>query len=428
MGTLASKARPAGIALVVLTTTVLAFQNCAPGFELNEAAKIAALGSDTGSGDTGTPSTPPPVPTAPPVMAPELRDNPAATTLAAGFFQPFSDTRIFQRDSTGEAAIPLSRVGTEPALARFRVSFVMNEAGAVLSQKTLESNLTVSFPPTLQVRTDSGMNYRRVRVSYYDQSGQELARWQSARFAVGEVFLAAGQSNAATHGETMQISRVAMNRMVNPTNQAWLPLRDPMPIASNWSMPDFGSRADPGGSPWPIFADALSQNLGVPVAVVSVGYGGTSSLEWQKGNARALYPRLTSAASALSGCSFRAVLWHQGESDAIGKVSTATYISQMKSLQQSFRTDTGCRAQPWIVAQAAWVPFEGFPDVTTNDITAIANAQKMLWQEVGFAQGPNTDQWTLFPTHRVDRLHFSTLGLGLHGQAWRDRVRAVFAL
>lgn len=46
----------------------------------------------------------------------------------------------------------------------------------------------------------------------------------------------------------------------------------------------------------------------------------------------------------------------------------------------------------------------------------------------GFAQGPNTDQWTASPALRFDQVHFTATGLGLHGRAWRDRVRAVFSL
>lgn len=404
---------------------MLGFQNCAPGFEVaTKTSEPAPLGGEC----DGLSSCLPPDTSLPPVVIPTLYDREEATRLAATAYRSFSDTRIFQRSIDNKAVVTITRMIPEPE-ARYRALLALDEAGNIVERLFVQEVSPDSPADGLIAHVSSGMAYRRLRVSFYQANGNEVARWTSPRFAVGEVFLAAGQSNAATHGETRQTSTFAMNRMVNPQTQAWLPLRDPMPVATNWSDAEFGGRAEPGGSPWPIFADALSQDLGVPVAVVSVGYGGTSSAQWQKGDARGLYSRLISGANALSGCSFRAVLWHQGESDAIDRVTTGTYVTRMRTLQQNFRADTGCNSQRWLVAQAAWVPLGLFPTASEASIAAIATAQRLLWtQEPGFAQGPNTDQWTTAPSLRFDQVHFTAMGLGLHGRAWRDRVRAVFSL
>lgn len=388
------------------------FQNCGPGFQSIERASNLVRDS---------------------AGAPELvlTDNSMAERLPDSFFDAFADTRIFQREADEKANVVLSAQASQPAPPQdvYRVIRTLNEAGDILASLPVES---APFSVKVNVRDSTGMSYHRVRVSYFDAGGNETRRWQSPRFAVGEVFIVAGQSNAATHGQVRQSSIVDMNRMIDPVANRWSELRDPMPLATNWSLAEFGSQAEPGGSPWPAFADSLSQDLKVPVAVVSVAYGGTSVLQWQKGNAKALYPRLMQATTAVSGCSFRAILWHQGESDSLEATSAATYTARINSLIQNFKADSGCAAQPWIIAQGAWVPVDlfqpSYPNLTQANINTVASAQRALWLVEGIKQGPNTDQWIAAPTLRFDRLHFSPMGLTMHGRAWRDSVRAAFSI
>src|ERR1035438_6336816 len=92
----------------------------------------------------------------------------------------------------------------------------------------------------------------------------------------GEVFLLAGQSNAANHGEGRQQPR--SNLVVAFGNSRWQPANDPQPTASG-----------NGGSFLPAFGDAMAERFKVPIDLVPLAVGSTSVREWlPKGDDMAL--------------------------------------------------------------------------------------------------------------------------------------------
>ena len=82
---------------------------------------------------------------------------------------------------------------------------------------------------------------------------------------IGEIFVVAGQSNSANHGE---VSLAPLSdRVVAKADQHWQLARDPQPGASGR-----------GGSFMPPLGDVLAQALGVPIGFVACGIGATSVL------------------------------------------------------------------------------------------------------------------------------------------------------
>lgn len=396
-----------------------------------------------------------------------LTENSGAAPVPQAF-AGIQDKRIFQRGANNKAVFTLTRTAQEPAAAYRRLK-IINEVGATVKTYAHES---APFGSTVSIDDATGMEYHRVVASYFNTSGMEIYRFTSAQYAVGEVFIAAGQSNSATHGETPKASAVLKNRMVNPVTGEWLALQDPMPMASDYSLEFFKRPADPngftGGSIWPRFADILSNALGVPVAVASVGWGGSSVKDWQKGQCfyryadthftstdpliasrndpscnpnTDLFPKLISAANAMNGCSFRAVLWHLGETDAWGRnfyynhpnpsnegvTSRDDYRNRMLSLVNTFKSDTGCQNK-WVMAQAAWLPLPMIPAHKQADIAAIRAAQNDLLSFSSFAAGPDLDQYTQYPSQRYDGIHFSDAGLTMAAQLWVRKVGEAFNL
>lgn len=248
---------------------------------------------------------------------------------------------------------------------------------------------------------------------------------------VGEVFVVAGQSNSANHGEERQKSRTGL--VAAWDGERWRLAEDPQPGASG-----------DGGSFMPPFGDVLVDKFHVPVGIVACGIGATSVREWLPKGARfpnpptlmgnvqpapgggweskgSIFGAFTVRMKALGDHGFRAVLWHQGESDANQADATRTfpgthYREAMEQLIRASRREIGWDA-PWFVAQASYhVPGdEASPD--------IRDAQAGLWRQGIALEGPDTD--ALKGTLRDSGgkgVHFSGPGLREHGAGWAGKV------
>ncbi len=117
---------------------------------------------------------------------------------------------------------------------------------------------------------------------------------------------------------------------------------------------------------------------------------------------------------------FRAVLWHQGESDANqGPTHTLPghlYRLYMEQLIHDSRRQLGWDA-PWFVAQATYhVP----GDEASPDIRA---AQKSLWDAGLALEGPDTDALKgQLRENKGQGVHFSGQGLRQHAARWVEKV------
>jgi hypothetical protein len=251
---------------------------------------------------------------------------------------------------------------------------------------------------------------------------------------VGEVFVVSGQSNSTNYGEEAQRTRTGMVATFNGSD--WRLANDPQPGVQD------NSRA---GSFLPAFGDAMYQHYKVPIGVASVGYGGTSVRQWLPNGDRfrapptspkfvtpagdgewqstgALFDGMLERIRQLGPGGFRAVLWHQGESDAHQaaghEIDPADYRRMLERLIREMRARAGWDF-PWFVAQ---VSYHSPADTGAPEIRA---AQAALWTEGLALQGPDTD--TLTGEYRQNNgtgIHMSATGLEAHGRLWADAVEA----
>ena len=267
-----------------------------------------------------------------------------------------------------------------------------------------------------------------VRVS---QGGKQLAFGSVAHVGIGEVFVIAGQSNSANHGQEKQTTKT--QRVASFDGKAWRIADDPQPGASGG-----------GGSFIPLFADAVAEKENVPVGIIACGIGATSVREWlpkgatfpnpptlvsrveqlpsgQWASKGAAYEAFIARIKSVPPRGFRAVLWHQGESDANQKDTTRTlpgklYREYLEKIIRDSRRDIGWDA-PWFVAQASYhVP----GDEGSDDIRA---AQASLWKDGIALEGPDSDALKGKLRERDGQgVHFSGPGLREHGAKWAQKV------
>ncbi|HEX8911352.1 MAG TPA: sialate O-acetylesterase [Humisphaera sp.] len=339
-----------------------------------------------------------------------------------------TDYQVFQRATraAGEVRLRGQYAGATAVEARI-VPAGGGGTGEPAWQKAAARFDGPAFDATLPV--PAGGWYRlEVRLS---KDGAAVGSAVVEHVGVGEVFVVAGQSNSANHGEEKQTTRT--KRVAAFDGKAWRLADDPQPGASG-----------KGGSFLPPFADAIAERFDVPVGLIGCGIGATSVREWlpkgatfpnpptiegrvgkrpdgtweSKGAAFAtLVERMRSAGPR----GFRAVLWHQGESDANQKDPTRTlpgklYRAYMEQLIRESGKLAGWDA-PWFVAQVSYhVPGdEASPD--------IRDAQAALWKDGVALQGPDSDALKGDLRERGGKgVHFSGKGLRAHAAAWADKV------
>ena len=248
---------------------------------------------------------------------------------------------------------------------------------------------------------------------------------------VGEIFVIAGQSNSANYGEKRQTNTTGLVSAFSGTN--WQSAGDPEPGAG-------GTK----GSFMPLFGDAMAERFHVPIGIVAMGIGSTSVREWLPAGTRLsnlppltrnvittgpgqwepmgdIFNNFTDRMKNFGPRGFRAVLWHQGESDGHQADPTRSlpgelYRQDLELLIRDARQTIGWDA-PWFVAQAS---YHNPAEMSQADIRA---AQKAVCDEGLANLGADTDTLTgLLREKKGQGVHLSDQGLHEHARLWAEKV------
>lgn len=148
---------------------------------------------------------------------------------------------------------------------------------------------------------------------------------------IGDIFLVAGQSNASGRLTNLQTySHASLTaRVYDQDDAAWRDLIDPTdPETSN-------------GSIWPLLATLHMADQSVPVGFITTAEGGTSISQWSATTPGLKYTPAVTHVNAVAPNGIAACIWNQGETDANGGTTQATYNSTLDGLIAGLQADTG---------------------------------------------------------------------------------------
>ena len=316
-----------------------------------------------------------------------------------------AERSIFQRNSSNTGTIPISGSYTlTPDRIEARAVLMAGAtAGATTDWQTIQASPSGGAFSGNFTNVPAGGWYQ---IEVRSMTGATpLASATRSKIGVGDIFITAGQSNAANHGAPVQSAASDLINIFNLNSSSWQVANDPQPYAT-------GS----GGSPWPAFGDRLTARTQLPVGIVSVAVGGTEVSQWVP-NSGTLYPRINLAINSLQSYGgFRAILWHQGESDTLAGTTAANYATRLNAVISQSRTDAGF-AVPWGVALVSYHP----SGTAANMAQVIAGQQQVIGNTAGVFKGAETDDfgsrgWL------SDGVHFNAAGLQDHGRQWAETV------
>lgn len=166
---------------------------------------------------------------------------------------------------------------------------------------------------------------------------------------VGDVFVIAGQSNAAGRAKNPVADEPELGIHVLRTSARWDLASHPLGETTGAVHVGHYENHNPGHSPWLHFAKRLKKELGYPIGLVPAAYGGAPLRWWNPEENGAL---LTNMLEMLGDYDIhpKAVLWYQGEAEGF-EDSAETYLERFAATVRHTRQALGQPELPFITVQ-----------------------------------------------------------------------------
>lgn len=272
-----------------------------------------------------------------------------AQAVGLTLFSP-ANFQVFQRDPIlNDGKVLLA--GQVDGLGAVTVEYRVNGGD------WLELATNVDFRFSLDIMLDAGQYTIDMRAGAYTLTRNYVG--------VGDVFVIMGQSNASGRGQIKQVySHPTLKASLHSNAYAWGELLDwtDSPLNALFATSNDGTTTSAYGSYWPLLATLIMQHQGCPVAFIPCAKGGTIINQWLPSK-EDRYDTATLYGAMLhrvfwSGDKVRAVLWHQGESNAGNPSITPAgiYYQLLKELSQDIALDLQCPLIAATVSQQTALP------------------------------------------------------------------------
>ena len=266
-------------------------------------------------------------------------------------------------ESTGESVIPWT-VCEIPAPGRWRVCFPAVPAGG-------------------PYRIETYMDYE-------GWDGLSCTRGDMVHnIGVGDVFVIAGQSNAAGRAKGPVSDEPCLAVHVLRPSGVWDLATHPLGETTGAVHVGNYENHNPGHSPWLHFAKLLHRALGYPIGLVPAAYGGAPLRWWNPAENGALTDNLL-AMLADYNLHPKAVLWVQGEAEGYEN-SAETYLARFAAFVQALRGKLAQPDLPFITVQINRC-MEGPTEALDRQWGLVRQAQRQAAREIpGVCVVPSAD-------------------------------------
>ncbi|MEM7247835.1 MAG: sialate O-acetylesterase [Acidobacteriota bacterium] len=334
------------------------------------------------------------------------------------------DWKLFQRDADDRVDLPLRfdyRLTEGEAPGRIEAWVVDSDTGeVVVPMQGAELAAADRGLGELVVNVPAGGNYD-LRARLLGSDSTVLGEDTVMEIAVGDLFIAGGQSNMAGWSEGLLDAEEPIDEvhLLHPDG-SWRRAAEPMDdivgqvdaVSIEW--------VDPQHSPMLRFAKDLRAAVGVPIGVVPATLGGSNlHFQWQRDmgepdHRATLYGSLLHRARLHGGLPPRGLIWFQGESDAWDGRTREQYETDFERLLSQLRSDLDSPELPVVAAQLG----------TENSADALWLGVQEAQRRV-VARDPFTALITTVDQTRHDSVHFDNAGYKTIGSRFAQAMRAL---
>jgi hypothetical protein len=334
------------------------------------------------------------------------------------------DWKLFQRNASNEANIPLKFFYRYPEAVRAQARVVTAGTTSVLSghdygdhEILLTAALDGAAADLIVIGVPGGGNYDVQLRLLRDADSSELATATLNQIAVGDVFVAGGQSNMSGRGGfsglEQRINEVHMFHNDGLWKKAEEPVDDKIDQVDRISFDQ-----NVGHSLILRFAKEVRAAVGVPIGIIPGPIGGSNiETQWQRNesdrdNRGTMYGSLLYRTQIQNyDTPIRGFIWYQGEAD-VGR-TVAQYKADLEKLIADVREDYGDPSLPFIEAQLATYSGQPF-----ELLLSIQEAQRQVAYD-----DPNTRLVTTIDQLRGDQVHLIQDALKQVGVRFAEAAR-----